>query len=155
MINHGANVNDGTEKNWSNRTFLHRTILSGIFVLNSLSFIGFFILSRRELEFRKNLHFLFIYTSTGTSDVVQIIELLIKNGANVNALDEKLNTPLHCIAFVDEAEQIDKMSLDDEISNSFCFACKRNYILLSLKLVKKGSVVKILFHWISNDSTAA
>lgn len=29
LINRGANVNDGTEKNWSNRTFLHRTISSG------------------------------------------------------------------------------------------------------------------------------
>lgn len=54
---------------------------------------------------------------TGTPGDIKITELLIKNGANVNALDDKLNTPLHCIAFIDESAQIDKMSLEDEISN--------------------------------------
>lgn len=50
---------------------------------------------------------------TGTQHAVKIVELLIKNGANVNALDEDLNTPLHHVAF-DDADN-HRMSLADGI----------------------------------------
>lgn len=63
----------------------------------------------------------FFYSLAGYPGIYKIIELLIYHGADVNAVNGELNTPLHFIAFHDKSSDQHKMPIGDEISNFFLY----------------------------------
>lgn len=79
----------------------------------------FSLLARKAIRMKRNFCF-FLFSFIHQSDSpdpgsIKIVELLIEYGADVNAQDEDLNTPLHHVAIIDANHN--KMPLADKISN--------------------------------------